>query len=149
MMRIVLLVVVFYFTLLSCSTSKKVVESKQEPNLECQKMILLEEPVDSLRFDHYEIDSVMIKDQCLDFVVNYGGGCGEASFELYYGNEIMESIPPETVIYLSLEDNDPCRSIVTKKLSFSLSTFKKYADRGGIYFKIHGSDKSILYQIPK
>lgn len=148
-MRIFLLVASFCFIITSCSSSKKVVENKQVDLLECQEMILLKEPLESLSFDHYYIDSVMINNQCLDFVVNYGGGCGEARFELYYGNELMESMPPKTVIYLSFEDIDPCRSIVTKKLSFNLSPFKKYADRGGIYFKIHGSDKSILYQIPK
>lgn len=111
-------------------------------------MILLEKPSDSLRFDHYGIDSLYIKDQCMEVVVNYSGGCGESEFKLYYTNRIMESMPPKTVLYLTFEDNDPCRSIVRKGLKFSLEPFKRFDD-GGIYFKIYGTDKSVLYQVPK
>jgi hypothetical protein len=81
--------------------------------------------------------------------VSYGGGCGEADFDLYLSNRIMESMPPKTLLYLTFNDQDPCRSIVKKKLKFSLKPLKKFADRGGIYLKIAGTEKSVLYQIPK
>ena len=110
---------------------------------------MLEKPADSLRIDFYEIDSLSIKDHCLEILVNYGGGCGGARFELYYTNQVLESMPPQIVLHLAFIDNDPCRSIVQKKLKFNLEPFKRFADRGGIYFKIAGTEKSVLYQIPK
>lgn len=148
MMRCSILLISTIITLAACSTNKETAKTDQI-NTSCIEMMLLEKPLDSLRFDHYTIDSLSIKDQCLEILVNYGGGCGEANFELYLSDRIMESMPPKTVLYLTFEDKDPCRSNVQKKLRYSLKPLKKYADRGGIHLKIAGTEKSVLYQIPK
>lgn len=132
----------------ACSASKKTANNNQTRTT-CQEMKLLEVPLDSLRFDYFTIDSLFIKDECLEIKVNYGGGCGEANFDLYLSDRIMESMPPKTLIYLTFNDQDPCRSIVQKKLRYSLKPLKRFADRGGIYLKIAGTEKSVLYQIPK
>lgn len=148
-MKYQILFIIFLVVAASCSSNKKIVVNEKQETTLCDEMILLSKPIDSLRMDHYTIDSLRIKDQCLEMVVSYGGGCGDAMFELYYTNHIMESMPPQAILYLSFTDNDPCRSIVTKKLKFNLSPYQKYYDRGGIYFKIADTDKSILYQLPK
>ncbi len=148
MMRFSILLLSTVLIVAACTTKKQTAKTNQL-NTSCIEMVLLEKPLDSLRFDHYTIDSLTIKDQCLEILVNYGGGCGEANFELYLSDRIMESMPPKTVLYLTFEDKDPCRSIVQKKLQYSLKPLKKYADRGGIHLKIAGTEKSVLYQIPK
>ncbi len=148
-MRFLLLILLTTFLLTACSTKKQSANTNQPKTSDCKEMIMLEKPADSHRIDFYDIDSLSIKDYCLEILVNYGGGCGEARFDLYYTNQVLESMPPQTVLHLAFEDNDPCRSIVQKKLTFSLEPFKRFADRGGIYFKIAGTEKSVLYQIPK
>ena len=82
----------------------------------------------------------------LEVFVSYGGGCGEADFEMYYTQRVMNSMPPQTVIYLGFTDSDPCRSIVTKKLTFSLEPFRIMAENGGIWLILGGSDLRQLYK---
>lgn len=147
-MRFSLLFFLAVFFLAACTTKKEIAKTDQN-QIVCSEMVLLEKPLDSLRFDHYSIDSLTIKDHCLEIMVSYGGGCGEANFDLYLSDRIMESMPPKTILYLTFEDNDPCRSIVKKKLKYSLKPLKKFADRGGIHLKIAGTERSVLYQIPK
>lgn len=130
----------------SCITNRQTAKTQ---TAECNSIKLLKSPSDSLRIDPYDIDSLKIVDDCLGIYVSYGGGCGNADFGLYLTDRIMESMPPKTVLYLAFADDDPCRSIETKKLTFSLEPFKRYAEGGGIYLKIAGTDKSILYQISK
>jgi len=113
-MRYLLLFFLAIVITASCSTKKQSANTNQPKTSDCKEMIMLEKPVDSLRIDFYDIDSLNIID-----------------------------------LHLALTDNDPCRSIVQKKLTFSLEPFKRFADRGGIYFKIAGTEKSVLYQIPK
>jgi len=148
-MKYLVLFFSIFILVAACNTKRGTIKSDQTKIIACSEILLLEKPIDSLRIDFYNIDSLNIKDKCLEILVNYGGGCGEARFDLYYTNQILESMPPQTVLHLAFDDNDPCRSIVQKKLKFSLEPFKRFADRGGIYFKISGTERSVLYQIPK
>ena len=147
-MKIPIILLLSAFVVAGCKTNKPAADGGQTQSA-CREMMMLEKPLDSLRFDHYTIDSIAIREQCLEIVVSYGGGCGDATFDLYLTNRVMESMPPKTVLYLTFTDNDACRSIVKKKLKFNLKPYKRFADRGGIYLKIAGTDKSVLYQIPK
>lgn len=147
-MRFSIIILSIILIAAACGTNKEAAKTDQNKTT-CQEMILLEVPLDSLRFDHYTIDSLTIKDHCLEILVSYGGGCGDAKFDLYLSDRVMESMPPKTVLYLTFDDKDPCRSIVQNKLRYNLKPLKKFADRGGIYLKIAGTEKSVLYQVPK
>ena len=94
--------------------------------------------------DPFDVDSMTIDGDCLNVFVHYGGGCGEANFELYYTQIVAQSMPPQTSLQLSFEDNDNCRSIVSRRLFFDLEPFSDYANNGGIYLLIAG--KRVLYQ---
>jgi len=78
--------------------------------------------------------------------VNYSGGCGGAEFQLYNANRIKESLPPQTVLFLHLKDEDPCRAIVRDTLFYDLGPFEKFANNSGIMLKFKGVNKSILYK---
>ncbi|MEJ2595835.1 MAG: hypothetical protein P8100_12090 [bacterium] len=110
-------------------------------------MDLLDTSPDSLRMDPFQIDSLRIEEQCLDIFVSYGGGCGEVRFNMYYTQKVQHSFPPQTTLYLAFEDNDHCRAIERKKLTFDLSPLSNYADNGGIWLNIamEGQHR-ILYQ---
>jgi hypothetical protein len=148
-MKKIFLFLFLILILSACNTNKQVITSDKQIPEKGEKIKVLGVPVDSLRIDPYVIDSLKIIDDRLEIIVNYSGGCGEANFDLYRTNRILESMPPKTVLYLAFTDNDPCRSIETKRLIFDLEPFKRFADRGGIYLKISGTNKVAFYNIPK
>ncbi len=130
----------------SCKTSKKTVQNKDDADDICQSMTYNESPIDKISTDYYSIDSLFIKDDCLNIWVSYGGGCGDADFKLYYSGRVMKSMPPQTSLLLQLIDNDPCRAIVQQKLFFNLSFFEEDASKSGILLNLVNSEKSIMYK---
>ena len=145
--NLILFVIAVVFIVFSSSHSKKVAAtSNKELNI-CVSMELLKKPVDSLRMDPLQIDSLALNKNCLDVYVSYGGGCGEVRFNMFYTNIVLNSFPPQTTIYLEFEDNDHCRSIVNKKLTFNMEPFLENAKNGGIWIQIANEKESrILYR---
>lgn len=127
-----------------CKSSKSAANSNPAKQIECEEMLLLADSPESIRADHYSIDSLSIQNNCLEIYVNYGGGCGDANFKLYYTQTVAQSMPPQTSIFLGFEDEDPCRSIIRKRLSYHLEPFKKTSAAGGIYLML--GDERILYE---
>ncbi len=142
----IILLFVLLFLIFSCRSQRKTGKYDRQPSI-CLAMDMLGTPPDSLRIDPFHIDSLRIEDQCLNVYVTYGGGCGEARFNMFYSNMVQHSFPPQTTLYLAFEDNDHCRSIERKKLKFDLFPFSKYADNGGIWLNIamEGQNR-ILYK---
>ncbi len=126
-------------------------KSLKETNVEspvniCESMTFNNTPFSEIETDYYSVDSVYIENNCLVIWANYGGGCGDASFKLYYSDKVMESSPPKTNLFLQLKDQDHCRAIVQQKLYFNLSFFDNYANEDGITLRLSGLDKSVFYR---
>ena len=145
-----LILIVLVVLLTSCKSKKEVASETQLGNMDVpentEQLVLLEMPNDSIQRDSFEVHSFSVVGDVLEVFVSYGGGCGEADFEMYYTQRVMNSMPPQTVIYLGFTDSDPCRSIVTKKLTFSLEPFRIMAENGGIWLILGGSDLRQLYK---
>ena len=133
------------WTVSACKSSKKVSATDTKPKDTVKQLILYEKPMDSLTTDYYDIDSVAVEGQKLKVFVNYGGGCGEADFEMYYQPQKILVMPHRAYLFLKLTDNDPCRSIVTKELQFDLSVMDKEAKTGGIVLQL--GEEKILYKM--
>lgn len=139
---IILIIALTIFT--SCNTKKKVSNTENpEPDI-CESMTFTSQP-DKLTTDYYTIDTLFIVKDCLNIWVSYEGGCGDAYFTLYYSDEIMESLPPQTNLKLKLTDKDHCRAIVQQKLYYNLSFFKEFAENNGVVLHLSGTEKSIIY----
>ncbi len=125
----------------SCSFQKKA--TKHKPT-SCQTM----EPVDTVpaKGDFYTLDSLSVSGNCLNVYITYDGGCGSVDATMYYTERIMESFPPKTVLYFKFTDNDACRSLIQKTFLFDLSPFSQKASSGGIWLKIAGTGKKVLYK---
>jgi hypothetical protein len=128
---------------MACSSTKKGSKSHGQEDQSCADLILLDASPDSLQNDPYQLDSIHISDGCLTADVTYGGGCGEVDFKLYYTNIVTRSLPPQTSLYLTLKDEDPCRSLVSRKILFDLKPLQKMAKAGGIVLLV--GQKRILY----
>jgi len=114
-MKILLL---FIFILGSTSSC----DSVNPDQLNCDEKIL----VDSSLFedspnDSFEFTSVKIIDNCLNITIQYGGGCGDIELKLIDSEMILESYPVQRNIRLSLKDEDYCKALITKELSFDLT----------------------------
>ena len=72
--------------------------------------------------DSYTLIGAELKGSILEIEVEYGGGCGGDVWTLAWTGMLMKSMPPKANIYLHLKDEDPCRALVRKKISFDIST---------------------------
>ena len=96
--------------------------------------------------DHLTIDALEINDDCLS--ITFGAsGCDGSTWvlELIDANEILESIPVQRRLRLSLENNELCEAYFTKEITFDLSGLQ-LADEGIIILNIANSDSQILYE---
>lgn len=145
MKYLILFVVVFALLVNSCSSSKKTAISEQSNENDAVELLSLMGSADSLQQDAFELDSLKIVGDELEVYVNYSGGCGEANFQLYYTQLMLNSYPPQTSLHLAFTDEDPCRAIEFKKLTFGLKPFREFAENGGIWLRIAGFDQQVLY----
>ena len=140
-----ILIIALGITTWSCKGTKKVAESNGNINDSVNEIVLSNKPLDSLKTDYFTIDSVSMDNQTLFVYVNYGGGCGDVKFEMFYIPQLMTVMPHRRNLALKLTDNDPCREIIQKKLAYDLSVFDKEARTGGVIININKSE--FLYSL--
>jgi hypothetical protein len=128
----------------NCKSTRKTTDSEKDTK-KLETIALYTEPIDSLKTDYYDIDSVSLNAQALKVYVTYSGGCGEATFEMFYKPQLMTVLPHRNLLLLKLTDDDPCRELIQKELIYDLSIFKKEAKDGGVIIIL---DKyELLYSI--
>lgn len=66
------------------------------------------------------------KGEVLELIVRYSGGCKEHDFNAYFSGGWLKSFPPQAMVALEHvnPDKDPCRSLVTDTLQFSLKNVR-------------------------
>lgn len=72
--------------------------------------------------DEFLLVGATLNGKCLEIEVEYSGGCGGDEWTLAWTGMLMKSLPPKASIYLHLKDNDACRQVVRKKISFDISS---------------------------
>ena len=128
----------------SCNKSETVVVNPSLP--ECDTPVLIDAdlyqngPADEYFFQSAEIDG-----NCLKMVVRYGGGCDDVIFQLVDAEAIMESLPIQRNIRLSLQDNDFCEALVTQELNYDLTPLQ-VDGYSKIILNLQGTQESLTYQ---
>ena len=74
--------------------------------------------------DDFSFVSAEIVDDCLEVIVQYGGGCGGATFELIAGDDVTDGVPPQRLMLISFEDKDDCEAWITDTLSFDITALQ-------------------------
>ena len=92
------------------------------------------------------IQDIKIVDDCIEFYVVFGGGCGTTNFELITDNAITESMSPSINIFLKSTDYDFCKALVYKTIRFDLSDFNLYKKSTGLTFRIKNNSSTIIYK---
>jgi hypothetical protein len=62
--------------------------------------------------------------------VQYGGGCRDHNWEMYFNGAILKSMPPQAILHLRhtvIDGPDPCRGMPMETLQFDLSSLKNVA----------------------
>jgi len=139
----------FIFFIYSCGSSKNSANKPATNNANIGQIQLITSNADELRIDPYQLDSLKIIQNELLIFVTYGGGCGEAHFELFRTQLILNSFPPQSVLHLSFADEDPCRALESRVLKYSMEPFKDYYSNDGIWLRVAGTDKQVLYKDEK
>ncbi len=144
--------VILALLLSACRSGQQATGSENEKQTasiyDCKSLILSDVPFRELKTDYFELLTARIEEDCLQVVVSYSGGCGTVDFSLYHTQQIMKSMPPQTNIFLSLNDNDPCRELVQDTLWFDLSPFASHAGAEGIMLRLNQYEETLLYKYP-
>lgn len=120
----------------ACKGTKKTAKADQLSAYTGDKIILFDKPLDSLQTDYFDIDSIAMREQTLFVYVTYGGGCGDVEFEMFYRPQLMTVMPHRKNLALKLSDDDPCRELIQKELTYDLSVFNEEAKAGGVLLSI-------------
>lgn len=93
----------------------------------------------------FAVLSAWIEEDSLWSVVQYGGGCGEHTFELEAVGPLMKSLPPKQPIrWVHRSPGDPCRAMITDTLKAPLTTFRG-TPHGTTVLLLSGHDGNLLY----
>jgi len=100
-------------------------------------------------YDNYPDDQLTILDVTLEgdcLQINFAtSGCSGNSWivELVGREEILESLPPQRLIRLSLENNEICDAYIGKSVTFDITPSRVSGNE--IILNLDGWDKKIVY----
>lgn len=114
-------IVLVGFVFNSCNNLKKNTNSIKKDSLTCSPMVL-DTAGTYVNSDPFLLVGAELKGKCLEIEVEYSGGCGGDVWTLAWNGMLMKSLPPKANIYLHLKDEDACREVVRKKISFDISS---------------------------
>lgn len=115
-------IVLVLFMAVSCKTVKAVTNNDKKADEVICKPIVKDTAAIYGESDEFLLVGAELKGKCLEIEVEYSGGCGGDEWTLAWTGSLMKSLPPKANIYLHLKDNDACREVVRKKVSFDISS---------------------------
>lgn len=95
----------------------------------------------------YKILNIKLQRNYLEIEVSYSGGCENHKFNLIGSKYLSKSLPPiRNVQLVHLDMQDKCKSIVTEKLKFGISSLAENTNPGNkIKLQIEGFKEMIEY----
>ncbi|MDW7694353.1 hypothetical protein R9C00_06355 [Flammeovirgaceae bacterium SG7u.111] len=95
--------------------------------------------------DEFFYKHAEIKNDSLELVISYGGGCGEIKAYMVTDGYLTKSMPPQLNLLLSFEDHDFCEAIVQDTLTFDLKPLQKEG-HNSIVLHLEKYTKELVYQ---
>lgn len=100
--------------------------------------------------DPFGIHRAKVEGDILQLGVEYGGGCKNHIFQVYWDGSYREADPESVALHLHHNaNNDPCEAIVREKLKIDLSPLKGDAPQGQeqvITLELVGHNRHIPYK---
>jgi hypothetical protein len=139
--KTILLSLFLLLIILSCND-----KSVNLNKLNCDQNIIIDNTLfENAPDDSFHFKNVEIIGNCLKLTIEYGGGCGNVEIKLIDSGLVMESNPGQRNIRVSFKDEDFCKALVIKEISFDLSPIQIIGDNK-VSLNLSNWNKSILYQ---
>jgi len=130
--------VCFYGILLSCS--------EEDPSFSCsEQAVISDRELDAAPNDEFVIQNLQIDGNFL--LIRFGAsGCDGDSWEVrLIGSElVMESLPPQRAMLLSLNNEEECEAFITKEVTFDITPTQ--AAEPSIWLNFIDTEERILYE---
>lgn len=118
---------------LACKTTKNATTNEQKDMTQtpvkdvekCNSVITDADRFSAGQTDPYTLKNAWMDGRYLMAEVEYGGGCGGATFDLVWNGMLMKSMPPKANVAILLKDEDYCKALVTDTLCFDVSSVYK------------------------
>ena len=140
-MKKILILTLIGITTLSCSNDD---DNGNSNNCDFETLISAKQYT-SAPSDELTINSLEIDDNCLK--INFrSGGCNGDTWELKLidSGDILESLPLQRNLRLSSKNEELCKALITKELTFDISNLQ--VDGNPVQLNIANSDDNILYE---
>lgn len=137
------LVLVFLLLVLMSTRCK---DSLEDIKPSCgEHVVVSEDEYANAPNDYLKIDSVHIDGDCLTIKFS-ASGCDGSTWllKLIDADVVMESYPPQRNLRLSLKDDELCKALVSKEVTYNVSDLQLNYDK--IKLNITNSGEQILYE---
>ena len=141
-MNNILILTLIGLTILSCTN-----DDDNENPVDCNfETVISAEQYANAPNDQLSIVDLEINENCLQITFS-ASGCDGNSWEvkLIDSEQILESLPVQRNLRLSLENNEDCTAVPNKILTFDISELQ-ITDDNQVYLNITNSDDQILYE---
>ena len=140
-MKKILILTLIGLTILSCSNDD---DNDNPVNCDFETVISAEQYANAPS-DQLTINSLAINYNCLKINFSASGCSGDTwELKLIDSEDILESLPPQRNLRLSLNNEEPCEAYITKELTFDISNLQVEGTQ--VQLNITNSDENILYE---
>jgi hypothetical protein len=130
----------FVLLIASCSDEK----STEPTHTACGESVYIVEDTSGLDRHIFGLGGAEQSETCLNLWLSYGGGCGEVQFKLYCFGEYVLNDTAHKQIFISLKDDDPCESFISKSFNFDISELNKTTESRYYYLNFVNAADSLL-----
>ncbi|MGB0423557.1 MAG: hypothetical protein ACPGED_04520 [Flavobacteriales bacterium] len=148
-MRVFPLILLTLLAFSSCKQKKKTTKAPEMETIETT-MPSLPVSIDKEKYaqdsDPLNIKSAKMNGDILELIVSFSGGCEEHDFELVSNGFYMKSLPPKLAVKVMHNSNqDACRSLIEKPLSFNIKDLR-YPGDGPLILIVDGMKEETTYR---
>lgn len=137
-MKKILIAIFLTIFISSCSENKTT-----NPKVDCGNPIKIVADTTGISRDIFELEEMKLDNDCLTLLLSYSGGCKSVDFQLYsFGEYELDGIIHKKV-FISLKDEDPCDSFISKDYKFDISGLTKIL-KGKFYLNFVNANDSLL-----
>ena len=138
----------FYFafiTLIFCFATA--CSSTNETESSCDEAPIVDtEQYNNATTDAFEIQDISINGDCLTVQIS-SGGCDGNNWEvkLFASEEVLESLPPQRNLKISLKDEEDCEALIMKEFKFNISSLQVNGSEN-VILNFSNFDEALLYE---
>lgn len=115
-MRLFSILILIPLIIVACSEEKTT-----DPPKTCGASISIVSDTVGLPHYYFGLNDATLNENCLSLVLDYGGGCGEVSFDLYSFGEYELNDTLHQKVFIAMTTNDPCEMLIEKEYMFDIA----------------------------